>query len=66
MRERAESIGGSLTILSQPGQGSVITAKLPYLFAEDPTRAMREATTVVEDVEAPAQRVGFIGKLLGR
>ena len=66
MRERAESIGGSLTILSQPGQGSVITAKLPYLFAEDPTRTMREPSTVVEDVEAPAQRVGFIGKLLGR
>ena len=66
MRERAESIGGSLTILSQPGQGSVITAKLPYLFAEDPTRGMHEPTTVVEDVEAPAQRVGFIGKLLGR
>jgi len=66
MRERAESIGGSLTILSQPGQGSVITAKLPYLFAEDPTRGVREPTTVLEDVEAPAQRVGFIGKLLGR
>jgi len=27
---------------------------------------MHEPTTVVEDVEAPAQRVGFIGKLLGR
>jgi len=66
MRERAESIGGSLTILSQPGQGSVITAKLPYLFAEDPMRAMHEPTAVVEDVEAPAQRVGFISKLLGR
>jgi len=66
MRERAESIGGSLTILSQPGQGSVVTAKLPYLFAEDPTRGMQEPTAVVEDVEPPAQRVGFIGKLLGR
>jgi hypothetical protein len=66
MRERAESIGGSVTILSQPGQGAVITAKLPYLFAEDPTRGMQEPTAVVEDVEPPAQRVGFIGKLLGR
>jgi signal transduction histidine kinase len=66
MRERAESIGGSLTILSQPGQGSVVTAKLPYLFAEDPLRAMEEPTPVVEDVEPPAQHGGFISKLLGR
>jgi len=27
---------------------------------------MQEPTAVVEDVEPPAQRVGFIGKLLGR
>src|SRR5207244_9934619 len=51
MRERAESIGGTLTVLSQPGRGSVVTATLPYLFAEDPIRAMHDPTPVVEDVE---------------
>jgi signal transduction histidine kinase len=66
MRERAESIGGTLTVLSQPGRGSVVTALLPYLFAEDPLRAMQGPTPVVEDVEAPAERSGIISKLFGR
>ena len=66
MRERAESIGGSLTVLSQPGRGSVVTATLPYLFAEDPLRQMQEPTPVVEDVEAPAERSSLIAKLFGR
>ena len=66
MRERAESIGGTLTVLSQPGRGSVVTATLPYLFAEDPTRAMQEPTPVVEDVETTAERGGLISKLFGR
>jgi signal transduction histidine kinase len=66
MRERAESIGGTLTVLSQPGQGSVVTATLPYLFAEDPLRAMQGSTPVVEDVETPAERGGIISKLFGR
>jgi two-component system sensor histidine kinase DegS len=66
MRERAESIGGTLTVLSQPGQGAVVTATLPYLFAEDPLRAMQGSTPVVEDVEPPAERGGIISKLFGR
>ena len=66
MRERAESIGGTLSVLSQPGRGSVVTATLPYLFAEDPVRQLQEPTTVVEDVEAPAERSGLIAKLFGR
>ena len=66
MRERAESIGGMLSVLSQPGRGSVVTATLPYLFAEDPVRQLQEPTTVVEDVEAPAERSGLIAKLFGR
>jgi signal transduction histidine kinase len=67
MRERAESIGGTLTVLSQPGQGAVVTATLPYLFAEDPVRAMKEPpSAVVEDVEAPTERGGLISKLFGR
>lgn len=66
MRERAESIGGTLTVLSQPGRGSVITATLPYLFAEDPVRAMKDPTPVVEDIETPAERSGLISKLFGR
>ncbi|HEV2248876.1 MAG TPA: GAF domain-containing sensor histidine kinase [Candidatus Limnocylindria bacterium] len=66
MRERAESIGGTLTVLSQPGRGSVITATLPYMFAEDPVRTMKDPTPVVEDVESPAERSGLISKLFGR
>ncbi len=66
MRERAESIGGTLTVMSQPGRGAVVTARLPYQFAEDPLRTMRETAPVVEDVEVPAEKSGLISKLFGR
>ena len=66
MRERAESIGGTFTVLSQLGRGSVVTAVLPYLFAEDPVRGMHDPTPVVEDVETPSERSGLMSKLFGR
>jgi signal transduction histidine kinase len=66
MRERAESIGGTLTVLSQPGQGVVVTATMPYLFVEDPVRAIKDVPPIVEDVDAPAERGGIISKLFGR
>ena len=66
MRERAESIGGTLTVMSQPGRGAVVTATLPYAFVEDPLRTMREPTTVVEDVDAPVEKSGLMSKLFGR
>ena len=66
MRERAESIGGTLTVLSEPGRGTVVTATLPYLFAEDPIRALKEPPPFVEDVEPVAERSGIIARLLGR
>jgi signal transduction histidine kinase len=66
MRERAESIGGTLTVLSEPGSGTVITATLPYLFAEDPIRAMKEPPPIVEDSEPAIERSGIISRLLGR
>lgn len=66
MRERALSIGGTLTVLSQPGRGSVVTATLPYLFTKDPVPAMHEPTPVLEDVEAPVERSGLLSKLFGR
>ncbi|HEV2011375.1 MAG TPA: GAF domain-containing protein [Candidatus Limnocylindria bacterium] len=66
MRERAESIGGTLTVLSEPGRGTVVTATLPYLFAEDPIRALNEAPPLIEDVEPTAERSGIISRLLGR
>jgi signal transduction histidine kinase len=66
MRERAESIGGTLTVMSQPGRGAVVTATLPYAFAEDPLRAMREPTAVVEDVDVPGEKSGLLSKLFGR
>jgi signal transduction histidine kinase len=65
IRERAESIGGTFTVLSHPGQGAVVTATLPFLFAEDPVREMQDPTPVVEDVESPAERSGLISKLFG-
>jgi signal transduction histidine kinase len=30
MRERAESVGGSLTVESRPGRGTTIVAEVPY------------------------------------
>jgi len=66
MRERAESIGGTLTVMSQPGRGAVVTATLPYAFAEDPLRTMREPTPVVEDVDVPVEKSGLMAKLFGR
>jgi signal transduction histidine kinase len=66
MRERAESIGGTFVMLSQPGRGSIVTAVLPYLFAEDPLRTMQDPTPVVEDVEPSTERSGIISKLFGR
>ena len=66
MRERAESIGGSLTVMSQPQRGTVVTATLPYAVAEDPIRAMREPTAVVEDVDLPIEKSGLMSKLFGR
>lgn len=66
MRERAESIGGSLTVMSQPGRGAVVTATLPYAVAEDPLRSMREPTIPLEDVDVPAEKSGLMSKLFGR
>ena len=66
MRERAESIGGTLTVLSEPGRGTVVTATLPYLFAEDPIRALKEPAPIVEDSEPATERSGIIARLLGR
>jgi signal transduction histidine kinase len=66
MRERAESIGGTLSVMSQPGRGAVVTARLPYLFAEDPVRAMQDPSALVEDVEPPTERTGIFSKLFGR
>ena len=66
MRERAESIGGTFTVMSQPGRGAVVTATLPYAVVEDPLRAMREPTAVIEDVDVPAEKSGLMSKLFGR
>lgn len=66
MRERAESIGGTFTVLSQPGRGSVLTATLPYFPVEDPLRTLREPNPGMEDVEPPVERSGLISKLFGR
>jgi signal transduction histidine kinase len=66
MRERAESIGGTLTVLSEPGRGTVVTATLPYLFAEDPIRTIPATPPVIEDLEPAAERSGIIARLLGR
>ena len=64
MRERAEGLGGSLTVLSQDGRGTIVRAALPYVALESPR--MAEPSPVLEDVEEPAERTGLFGRFRGR
>jgi hypothetical protein len=64
MRERAESIGGTLVVLSRPGQGTIVKATMPYeVVAAAPAP---EAPSIIEDVEPPAERSGILAKIFGR
>ena len=65
MRERAEGIGGTLVVMSRPGQGTIVKATIPY-DALDHVPRMPEPTSVIEDVEPPAERSGILSKLLRR
>jgi signal transduction histidine kinase len=64
MRERAESIGGTLVVLSRPGQGTIVKATMPYEVVA--AAAAPEAPSVIEDVEPPAERSGILSKIFGR
>ncbi len=65
MRERAEGIGGTLVVMSRPGQGTIVKATIPY-DALDRVPQMPEPTSVIEDVEQPSERSGILSKLLRR
>ena len=60
MRERAEGSGGTFTVLSEPGRGSIVRATLPYERTEKPL--MPEPTPVIEDVDAPTERGGLFAR----
>jgi signal transduction histidine kinase len=80
MRERAEGVGGQLVIKSAPGQGTVIRATIPYASGRavaredeqtpDPADPAdpgdRADSGLIEDVDAPGERSGFLSKLFGR
>ncbi|HVR88219.1 MAG TPA: GAF domain-containing sensor histidine kinase [Candidatus Limnocylindria bacterium] len=64
MRERAEGLGGSLTVFSQAELGTIVRASLPDAAGKTPR--MAEPTPVLEDVEQPAERTGLFGRFRGR
>ena len=68
MRERAVGVGGQLVIKSAVGQGTVVRATIPYAGGQ-PVASADERTRdpeLIEDVEAPGERSGFLSKLFGR
>jgi signal transduction histidine kinase len=44
MRERAERLGGTLAILSEPGRGTTVRVKLSLAFQADPTTSIYQST----------------------
>lgn len=78
MKERAESVAGSLGVRSEPGAGTVVQARIPYeagpRLAAVPawpgaTQAQpgeEVAPQTVEDVEEVDRRGGFLQRLFGR
>ena len=79
MKERAESVGGSLAVRSQMGQGTLVQARMPYQSGPrlnvvpawpGSTRAdVGEEVTpqvIEEDVEEMGDRRGFLGRLFGQ
>lgn len=68
MRERAEGVGGQLVIKSAVGQGTVIRATIPYTGGQPVASpdALSTEPELIEDVEAPGERSGFLSKLFGR
>jgi signal transduction histidine kinase len=76
MRERAEAVGGQLTVTSEPGRGTVVQAIMPYSTSsaqsdglspwpgKAPTpRPEAAVATKAADEDGPG---GFLGKLFGR
>jgi hypothetical protein len=69
MRERAEAAGGHLVVRSEPGQGSIVRASIPYASesraASEDGRAS-DADDRAEIVDSASERVGFFARLFGR
>lgn len=77
MRERAEGVGGTLTVRSEPGRGSLVIGSFPYagipaalatLDDEPAVPAGAEAASPGADLEEEqhADRGGLFGRLFGR
>jgi CheY-like chemotaxis protein len=58
LRERAQHIGGSLVIESEPGQGSRLTLKIPYNIGK---AAERQRPECLEPTDAAAERTCEMG-----
>ena len=79
MKERAESVGGTLALRSQLGQGTLVQARVPYESGprlnvvpswpgvERADLGEEVAPQVIEeDVEEMGERRGFFGRLFGQ
>jgi hypothetical protein len=79
MKERAESVGGTLAIRSQLGQGTLVQARVPYgtgprlnvvpAWPGTPRADLGEEVApqvIEEDVEEMGERRGILGRLFGQ
>lgn len=64
MRERAEAVGGALDLVSAPGQGTTVEARIPYQPSDAIISAPRAEPTT-EDVSSSV-RPGIFARLFGR
>lgn len=66
MRERAEGVGGTLVVRSEPGRGTIVRASIPYESANAPAVTLEPDRVVKDEEELPAERAGFLSRLFGR
>ncbi|HYY53864.1 MAG TPA: GAF domain-containing sensor histidine kinase [Candidatus Dormibacteraeota bacterium] len=79
MRERAESVGGTLAVRSQLGQGTLVQTRVPYdsgprlnvvpAWTGTPRADLGEEVApqvIEEDVEEMSERRGILGRLFGQ
>jgi hypothetical protein len=64
MRERAEGVGGQVTVTSAPGIGTTIEATIPYDTSRATVGMLR--AEFIADGPANRTRPGMLARLLGR